>query len=159
MAKGRLVRNVTTALASILAFVLLGAFTEMDFVGVSDCESCHIEETQIWRNSPHAKATLSLGERGPEAKCRTCHATGLAPLGQSPLPAVQCEACHGPGRGYRDADIMRNPMLAEMLGMTKLKNTKVMEDVCLSCHANSTKVGPFNAVEEWKSIGHGLAKK
>lgn len=137
-----------------VALCLLSGATEMDYVGVSDCESCHQEQAKKWRDSPHAKATLTLGERATETACRTCHATGLAPLGQSPLPGVQCEACHGAGRGYRDEDIMRNPLLAEILGLVDLSSKEARRNLCLGCHQAGAKITPFAVEAKWQEIAH-----
>ncbi len=81
------------------------------FVKSAACKSCHEEAFQIWEGSSHARAFHILEEKHQDynPECVGCHTTGFRrPTGflnakSTPdLENVQCEACHGPGKGHPD---------------------------------------------------------
>jgi len=72
-----------------------------------ECQSCHAEEYDVWKNSVHAGAGLDplfqeqLADAHNQDECLKCHASGTV---TSEVPAdsehvmaegVTCEACHG----------------------------------------------------------------
>ncbi len=98
------------------------------FAGAAACRGCHPEEGTEWDGSPHAGAFETLRQQRQDGNpaCLECHVTafgirgGYLPQGRNPdLGAVQCEACHGPGRNHRGrGDI----------------SLAVAESTCRGCH-------------------------
>jgi len=99
------------------AGLLLGA----ENVGAERCKLCHRGVYLSWAATPHAKAVSDLEER-----CLACHATEARKL-----PAVQCEACHGPGSDYAQPEVMIDPEKAAMAGLVRPNVV-----VCERCHEN-----------------------
>jgi hypothetical protein len=97
---------------------LLGAVN----VGAERCKLCHRAVFESWQATPHGKAAPS----DFEGRCLACHATG-----PEKLPAVQCEACHGPGSDYSPPEVMIDPEKAAMAGL--VRPTLV---TCERCHEN-----------------------
>jgi hypothetical protein len=152
---------------------------EYNYEGVQGCKACHSTEKsgkqfQIWEANKHSKAYATLA--GDEAKkigqtkgianpqespdCLKCHVTGYG------LPAtrfeatykkedgVGCEACHGPGSGYKKMQIMKNRDEA-------IKNGLIIptEDTCKKCHnQESPTFKGFNFAEMSKKIAHPTPK-
>ncbi len=126
-----------------------------EFVGSATCGACHEREYELWRDTPHARAYATLGDDARRAECRTCHATGDAPLGRAYFPGVGCESCHGAGAAYAPADIMKNVPLARALGLRELGTAEARAAVCDRCHAESkTRIRPFETEEAWERIAH-----
>jgi hypothetical protein len=125
-----------------------------DFIGSKKCGSCHPAQLRAWKNGPHARAGKSLAGSSSSA-CLACHTTGSAPVGRVVERAVGCESCHGPGRGYSPADVMRDPPLRKALGLVSLAAGRERDEVCKSCHRHGTKLSPLNLRDGWKRIGHG----
>ncbi|MEZ4650602.1 MAG: multiheme c-type cytochrome [Candidatus Eisenbacteria bacterium] len=100
------------------------------YLGAETCKRCHVSEYEQWRETPHAKAFMTLKEdlgglKDAEA-CIGCHVTGFEATGgwvsanTSPdLRNVQCEACHGPGTEH----------------VRTGGNAKMGEAVCTTCHS------------------------
>lgn len=62
------------------------------------CAKCHEEETDAWRDSPHAKAT-SAKDRTPGATCESCHGSYAEnhpgqDLMQLSVNSSVCQDCH-----------------------------------------------------------------
>ncbi len=78
---------------------------EARYIGISECESCHLEAQEVWEKTAHAKAYKTLVDDHKEFNldCVSCHVTGYGIPGGSTvthndtLRNVQCETCHGPG--------------------------------------------------------------
>jgi len=79
------------------------------YVRSEACKSCHEEAFKAWQESKHAHAFRILEEKHQDYNpaCVGCHTTGFRrPTGfvnakSTPdLMNVQCEACHGPGKGH-----------------------------------------------------------
>jgi hypothetical protein len=78
------------------------------YVGMAECEACHLEAQEVWAKTPHAKAykTLSDDHKEFNLDCVGCHVTGYGKPGgstvthNSTLRDVQCETCHGPGSAH-----------------------------------------------------------
>jgi hypothetical protein len=76
-----------------------------------------------------------------------CH----APDADKGLPGVSCEACHGAGRLYSPAYVMRDPELARAVGLLDPG-----EKTCLACHTESTpSLGKFEYARKLPLIEHG----
>jgi hypothetical protein len=77
-----------------------------EYVGAKKCKACHKAEHKSWLETKHAKAfdVLSVEEK-KKAECVGCHITGKTAKGEL-LEGIQCEACHGPGSGYKSAKVM-----------------------------------------------------
>jgi cytochrome c554/c'-like protein len=83
------------------------------FLGSAACKSCHEEAYQMWATTSHAHAFRILEEKHQDYNpdCVGCHSTGFRrPTGfvnakSTPdLMNVQCESCHGPGRGHPETN-------------------------------------------------------
>jgi formate-dependent nitrite reductase cytochrome c552 subunit len=101
-----------------------------DTVGPETCKACHPAAYEAWRASPHARAREMLPERSrADVRCLSCHAPDAA----DGIAGVSCEACHGAGRLYAAAYVMRDPELARALGLLDPG-----ERSCAGCHTEST---------------------
>jgi hypothetical protein len=127
---------------------------EFKYVGVKKCRSCHKKENignqfGAWQESAHAKAFETLAsddakkiaaekgiadaQKAPE--CLKCHVTAYdTPAEQlakkwDPTLGVQCEACHGPGSGYRKKKVMMDHDKAVAKGLM-IPDAKT----CEGCH-------------------------
>lgn len=105
----------------LLVLSVAGSLAGAANVGAERCKLCHRDIYQSWAATPHARAAPDLEER-----CLACHATELRKL-----PAVQCEACHGPGGDYAQPEVMIDPEKAAMAGLVRPSIV-----VCERCHEN-----------------------
>lgn len=137
---------VLAALAAALA--LPTSSHAGDKVGAETCKACHPSAYEAWRESPHARAFESLPERSRgDRRCLSCHAPDLA----DGLQGVSCEACHGPGRAYAAAYVMRDPELARLVGLVEPG-----ERTCRGCHTESTpSLTRFDYAAKLPLIAHG----
>jgi hypothetical protein len=99
--------------------------------GAISCKHCHIRNYNAWLRTGHSKATETIVESIKEStspgECLACHTTGYGDVDEyddfSEIPiylwGVQCETCHGPGKGH--------PGFSEKL-------RRVTLGVCRSCH-------------------------
>ena len=126
------------------------ARAEPNFLGVARCGACHEKEYADWQASGHARALARLSsvqQRNPV--CRSCH-TMVPTSDAAELSGVQCESCHGPGRRYAPAYVMRDAVLARMLGLTE-----ITQSVCASCHSGETpSVKPFDFADLLPRVRH-----
>jgi hypothetical protein len=80
------------------------AYPVSNFLGGQSCLSCHQPQYENWKKTGHAKAyqTLVGEKRERDHTCLPCHATGFGEVSGfgDTLENVQCESCHGPGRGH-----------------------------------------------------------
>ncbi|MBI3271109.1 MAG: hypothetical protein HYZ53_19045 [Planctomycetes bacterium] len=153
--------------------------TPPTYVGADGCRSCHStrglgDQFGRWQQSAHARAfrtlagpralqvAAALGIASPQAddRCLRCHTTGREgpPRGFASTfrvaDGVQCEACHGPGSGYRTRAAMLNPRQAEALGLLRPDAT-----TCSRCHnAESPTFKGFDYEAARRSIAHPLAE-
>lgn len=129
-----------------LAFVARSA--SPTYVGVDKCRICHNKQYKVWESSKHAKAFDSLKpEEQKQEKCFKCHTTGPG----AKLKGVQCEACHGPGSGYKTITIMKDRAKAIAAGLV-IPN----EETCKKCHnAESPNFKAFDFKSQWEKIRHG----
>jgi hypothetical protein len=80
------------------------------YVGAITCKKCHEVNYRNWLKTKHAKAsqTIVASPRYAQEECLICHSTGYGKIGEYAtvdeipifLKGVQCESCHGPGRGH-----------------------------------------------------------
>ncbi len=103
----------------MILLVLLAA----SYVGAESCKLCHRSVYVSWAATPHGRAEVP---RDAEVRCFSCHATK-----SRELPAVQCEACHGPGSDYSPPEVMIDPEKATMAGLVRPGLV-----VCERCHEN-----------------------
>lgn len=87
-----------------------------------------------------------------ESLCLDCHSTNVPASGVSgrvdPEDGVQCEACHGPAGGWRDAHTEPGWTHAKSVaaGMFDLRDLRVRAHTCHRCHLGSAE----------KEVGHEL---
>ena len=80
--------------------------------GALSCKKCHRRNFDAWSATEHAEATRTISEafkqKPPLEDCLVCHTTGYGNIKEYRfveevplyLRGVQCEACHGPGKGH-----------------------------------------------------------
>jgi len=113
--------------AGWLALLTLGA--PVEHVGAKTCGTCHEVAYAAWSSGPHADALMGLSERqADDPQCRACH-TMVPERPEPELSGVQCEACHGAGGKYAPEHVMRDPVLARLLGLRDVTAT-----TCARCH-------------------------
>jgi hypothetical protein len=113
--------------AQILASIPEGSA----YQGAISCKKCHIRNFEAWSATEHAKATRTISKafkkRPPLEDCLICHTTGYGDIKEYRfveevplyLQGVQCEACHGVGKGH--------PGL-------RAKFRRVTLGICRNCH-------------------------
>lgn len=84
------------------------------YVGAISCKRCHEINYKNWLKTKHAKATETIipSPKYAQEECLICHSTGYGKMGEYStveevpffLQGVQCEACHGEGRGHPEKD-------------------------------------------------------
>jgi cytochrome c554/c'-like protein len=124
-----------------LAGVAAGA--RRDWTGSAACGACHPGELAAWQVTAHALTRDRFLAR-PEARCLGCHATGEAPAGPAIAVEIGCEACHGAGAAYAEADLMRDLPVARALGLADVSTPAARATVCAQCHRGSTRGTPFD---------------
>ncbi|MEM1025545.1 MAG: multiheme c-type cytochrome [Myxococcota bacterium] len=137
------------ALTAILAgFTTSATAAEIHrFLGAERCGTCHVAQLQAWKAGPHANALRSLTQRQADSPaCASCH--NMAPEGPPELRGVQCESCHGPGRAYAPAAVMRDSVLAKLMGLES-----VTPQTCAQCHRGSAPgLGAFEYAETIQEV-------
>jgi hypothetical protein len=162
----------------LVALVLFGlpliAYTSDEFRGATRCRACHMSVFRSWSATGHATAfeILRPGVKAEEkleagldpgrdytadAACIACHTTGSSAL----LPGVQCEACHGPGKGYSSATIMNRkkwsaePETCRTLAKEAGLVVAPPESTCRSCHnEKSPTYKPFDYSASYDEVTH-----
>ena len=124
-----------------LAGVALAA--RRDWTGSAACGGCHPGELAAWQVTPHARTRERFASR-PSPGCLGCHATGEVPAGPMIAVEVGCEACHGAGAAYAEADLMRDRPVALALGLADVSTPKARAAVCAPCHRTATRSVPFD---------------
>jgi hypothetical protein len=122
-----------------------------NYVGAERCQSCHPQAYQTWQQSAHARALEGLGaEHKAQTRCTVCHTLTTDDL-SAKFGGVQCETCHGGGRYYSPAFVMKDKELARAVGLT-VPN----EQTCKRCHdASAPTLEPFDYQKAWARIAHG----
>ncbi|MFM7035973.1 MAG: multiheme c-type cytochrome [Planctomycetia bacterium] len=149
------------------------------FAGSAACAECHRDAYDIWKETPHATALVTLEEQDPrrdrDPECLSCHVVGWAPqrfepfeggftsMATTPHLAHQgCENCHGPAAAH--AAVERGDVRASTAERDKLRAELAMSldtpegkqkavTNCLQCHDldNSPE---FDFDEYWPSVKH-----
>ena len=120
-------------------------------LGAEQCGSCHPSQYAQWRTTAHARAeTRLLGAQRRDPHCTSCH----SPAARDGHVGVQCEACHGNGRNYWPAEIMKDVALARAVGL----RTGGEEYMCRQCHQDEKAGGGhFDYATALKAVVHGPA--
>lgn len=125
-----------------------------EFLGSTNCRTCHTATYAAWHDSPHGKAHAVLRPQSMEnePQCLVCHTTGYRHLGgyeedgaKKHLVNVQCEACHGYGTEHaRDG---------KWLAKARESCTQCHDDSQRPC-ADQTKGHKFDYASYWEKIKH-----
>ncbi len=102
-----------------------------DYIGAKKCGLCHKKDgiLESWEKTAHATAYDKLTEeQKKDEKILKFYTTGKDTKGEL-LTGVQCEACHGPGSGYKTKSIMEDKEKA-------IANGLIIPDAktCAKCH-------------------------
>ena len=127
-----------------------------DLVGPVSCRTCHAEAYRIWAQGPHARAAESLSpEQRKQPLCLQCHSRDAQRATQADVSGVSCETCHGGGRYYQPAVVMRDKELSHLFGL--LDPTP---STCLVCHGGAQpSVKTFDVKEAKQRIDHWTADR
>jgi mono/diheme cytochrome c family protein len=119
------------------------------YLGVGACQSCHVEEFEVYTHTRHAHAYATLAAQfvHRDTNCVGCHVTGYGESGgfegvrqrgaSVDLIDVQCEACHGPGRNHaRDGSYRATAIQS-----------------CVKCHTANDDPD-FDFATDWPKIQH-----
>lgn len=122
------------------------------FVGAITCKKCHETNYRNWLKTKHARAaqTIVASPKYAQEECLVCHSTGYGKMGEYAtiddvpfyLKGVQCEACHGPGKGHPGRGRMER---------------KVTLGVCRNCHTKDQSPA-FNYTAYLEKIGCKITK-
>lgn len=125
---------------------------ESPFVGAISCKKCHALNYQNWLKTKHERATQTLASspKYSQGECLICHSTGYGKMGEYGtveeipfyLRGVQCEACHGEGKGHPGK---------------KGVSRKVTLGVCRNCHTKDQSPA-FNYLAYIEKIGCQISK-
>ncbi len=119
------------------------------YLGVAACQSCHLEEFEVYMGTAHARAYVTLSSQfvHRDTNCVGCHVTGYGDAGGFSgvrargalvdLVDVQCEACHGPGSEHaRDGNYAGRAV-----------------ESCVKCHTE-TDDPDFDFDTDWPRVAH-----
>jgi hypothetical protein len=122
------------------------------FVGAISCKRCHEVNYRNWLKTKHAKAsqTIAASPKYTQEECLICHSTGHRKIGEYAtvadipfyLKGVQCEACHGEGRGHPEKGKIQR---------------KVTLGACRNCHTKDQSPA-FNYMAYLEKIGCKITK-
>ncbi len=117
------------------------------FAGAISCKRCHEVNYRNWLKTKHARAsqTIATSPKYAQEECLMCHSTGYGKIGEyatvSEIPfylqGVQCEACHGAGKGHPAKG-----------GIER----KVTLGICRNCHTKDQSP-TFNYIAYLEKIG------
>src|SRR5437868_5413443 len=122
-----------------------------DLVGPESCRTCHAEAYRIWAQGPHARAVASFtADQRKSPLCLSCHSRDEQRSNPAdPVSGVSCETCHGGGRSYQAANVMRDKELSRLFGLTEAAMT------CVACHGpGSASPQPFDVKAALGRIDH-----
>src|SRR3954468_7381326 len=140
----------------LLVLCLAPAAWASDLVGSASFRSCHAEAYRIWAAGPHAPAAQTLTpEQRQQTLCLQCHSRDEQRAGQADVQGVSCETCHGGGRFYQPAVVMRDKELSRLFGLVD-----PTPQSCMVCHGGaSPSVKPFDVKEAMQRIDHWSADR
>lgn len=119
------------------------------YLGLGTCQSCHVEQFNIYTGTRHAHAYATLASQfvHRDTNCVGCHVTGYGEAGgfegvrlrgaMVDLVDVQCEACHGPGANHSRDGSYRESARAS----------------CVRCHTPNDDPD-FDFDKDWPKIAH-----
>ena len=117
------------------------------FAGAITCKKCHEVNYGNWLKTKHAKAsqTIAASPKYSQEECLICHSTGYGKVGEYAtvadipfyLRGVQCEVCHGEGRGHPEKGKIER---------------KVTLGTCRNCHTKDQSP-TFNYMAYLEKIG------
>lgn len=158
----RLSFSQSTAAAALAAaaFAAPAPVRASDLVGPESCRTCHAEAYRIWSQGPHARAAAALdGEQRRSPLCLYCHSRDETRSGAVQVTSVSCETCHGGGRFYQPAVVMRDKELAHLFGLADL-SAQAAEASCQACHGGAApSLKPFDFKEALTRIDHWTADR
>ncbi len=122
------------------------------FAGAISCKKGHEVNYRNWLKTKHAKAsqTIAASPKYAQEECLMCHSTGYGKIGEYAtvveipfyLQGVQCEACHGEGRGHPEKGKMER---------------KVTLGICRNCHTKDQSP-TFNYMAYLEKVGCKISK-
>jgi hypothetical protein len=122
------------------------------FIGAISCKTCHETNYMNWLKTKHAKAsqTIIASPKYSQEECLMCHSTGYGKIAEYAtveeipfyLRGVQCEACHGEGKGHPGKG-----------GIER----KVTLGICRNCHTKDQSPA-FNYIAYLEKIGCKISK-
>jgi hypothetical protein len=125
---------------------------ESPFIGAISCKRCHETNYRNWLKTKHAKAsqTIVASPKYAQEECLICHSTGYGKIGEYAtveeiphyLRGVQCEACHGEGKGHPGKG-----------GIER----KVTLGICRNCHTKDQSP-TFNYIAYLEKIGCKISR-
>ena len=167
----------------VLSFALVIAEDEPSYLGMAGCKSCHKgkktgNQYKSWSEGPHARTYTQLaneeskkiakkagveGDPQKADKCLKCHITAFG-VAEARLSSkykkeegVTCEACHGPGSGYKKIHYKEGKEEASKKAAFVAKPD---EKSCKVCHnPESPTYKEFKYDEKVKAIAHPVPKK
>ncbi|GAC1337864.1 MAG: hypothetical protein NVS2B9_21480 [Myxococcales bacterium] len=144
----------------VAAFAAAAPVRASDLVGPESCRTCHAEAYRLWAQSPHARAAAALeGDQRRSPLCLYCHSRDEARSGAAQVTNVSCETCHGGGRFYQPAVVMRDKELSRLFGLVDL-NPQTTQASCQVCHGgDSPSTRPFDFKEALARIDHWTADR
>jgi hypothetical protein len=127
-----------------------------NLVGPVSCRTCHAEAYRIWAAGPHARAAQALpADQRQKPLCLQCHSRDEQRETQADVQGVSCETCHGGGRWYQAAAVMRDKELARLFGLID-----PTAQSCMVCHGGqSPSLKPFDVKEAMQRIDHWTAER
>jgi hypothetical protein len=125
---------------------------ESPFIGAISCKQCHEANYRNWLKTKHAKAsqTIVASPKYSQEECLMCHSTGYGKIAEYAtveeipfyLRGVQCEACHGEGKGHPGKGTIER---------------KVTLGICRNCHTKDQSPA-FNYIAYLEKIGCKISK-
>ncbi|HTO96991.1 MAG TPA: multiheme c-type cytochrome [Myxococcales bacterium] len=140
----------------LIPLLLAPAALASDLVGPTSCRTCHAEAYRIWAAGPHARAAANLTpEQRQKAICLQCHSRDEQRAGQAAVEGVSCETCHGGGRYYQPATVMKDKELARLFGLVDPGAQS-----CMVCHGGTApSLRAFDVKEAMQRIDHWTAER
>lgn len=137
-------------------FLVASAARAGDLVGPASCRTCHEEAYRVWSRSAHARAADALSpEQRQRPLCLQCHSREEQRDSQVQVTGVSCETCHGGGRYYQPAVVMRDKELSRLFGLIDPSPA-----TCVVCHGGAQpSVKPFDVKEAMQRIDHWTADR
>lgn len=141
--------------------LLAGPARASDLVGPESCRTCHAEAYKVWSASAHSRAADALaGADRARPLCLQCHSREEARSGAAFVSGVSCETCHGGGRFYQPAIVMRDRELARLFGLVELSKPEVAAATCSACHGGDVPAAqPFELKAALAKIDHWTAER